>query len=191
MSAGGLRAVFLAERAMFHRLLVARLGGVEEAEEVLQDLWLKLDRAAGPVAEPVGYLYRMAANLATDRRRSAIRREAREAEWAEAQDHAHPDRAHSDMERALLARERLEEVEAALAAMPDRVATAFRLYRFEELPQKRVAERMGISLGRVEQLLQDAYRRLHARIGAGGGTGGGGSVHPRRLGSEEDDRHVR
>jgi RNA polymerase sigma-70 factor (ECF subfamily) len=180
----GLRAVFLAERATFLRLLVARMGSADEAEEVLQDLWLKLEQAAGPVAEPVGYLYRMAANLATDRRRSAIRREAREADWAEVQPASAE---HPGAERAMLARERLIEVEAALAAMPERVATAFRLYRFEELPQKLVAERMGISVSRVEQLLHDAYRRLHARTRLRGGGGAG----LRRLSGEEDDRHAR
>ena len=73
MSAGGLRALFLAERPMFRRLLVARLGSADEADDVLQELWLRLDRASGPVAEPLGYLYRMAANLATDRLSDTLR----------------------------------------------------------------------------------------------------------------------
>jgi RNA polymerase sigma-70 factor (ECF subfamily) len=172
MTESGLRAIFLAERPMFRRLLVARLGSAEEAEDVLQEVWLKIDQASRPVAEPVGYLYRMAANLATDRRRSMMRREMREADWAD----AHPEAAgHYDMERALMARERLAQVEAALATMPPRVATAFRLYRFEELPQKQIAAHMDISVSRVEQLLHDAYRRLHLRIG------GGDHAPPRRL----------
>ncbi|SEM76309.1 RNA polymerase sigma-70 factor, ECF subfamily [Sphingomonas gellani] len=182
MTQGGLRAIFLAERTQFRRLLIARTGSADEAEEVLQELWLKLDHAAGPVAEPVGYLFRMAANLATDRRRSATRREAREADWAGAQPDA---QAHPGMERAMLARERLAEVESALTTMPPRVSTAFRLYRFEELPQKQVAERMGISVSRVEQLLHDAYRRLHLAA-----TGGGDPRPPRRLSKKEDGRDV-
>lgn len=166
---------------MFRRLLVARLGSADEADDVIQELWLRLDQTRGPIAEPLGYLYRMAANLATDRRRGALRREARETAWAE----AHGDTgAAEDAERAMLARERLAEVETALAAMPERVAAAFRLYRFEELPQKQVAARMGISVSRVEQLLQDAYRRLYRRVGGGGGD-------PRRLPSKEERRDVR
>ena len=75
MTLGGLRAVFLAERAMLLRLLVARLGSVEEAEDALQDLWLKLETVTGgPIAEPLGYICRMANNIAVDRRRRAARR---------------------------------------------------------------------------------------------------------------------
>ncbi|MFX7785136.1 sigma factor, partial [Acinetobacter baumannii] len=73
---------FLAERPRLLRLLRARLGGEEDAEEALQDLWLRLESARpGPVAEPVAYLFRMANNLATDRRRSGLRRGALETAW--------------------------------------------------------------------------------------------------------------
>lgn len=155
---GGLRAIFLKDRPMLLRLLVARLGA-DEAEDALQDLWLKLEGgASGPVAEPSAYIYRMANNLALDRRRAAQRRVARDSGWADMQPAAAEQ---PDAERNLLSRERLIAVEAALAALPERVALAFRLYRFEELPQRRVAEQMGISVSAVEKLLHRAYRRIH------------------------------
>jgi DNA-directed RNA polymerase specialized sigma24 family protein len=76
MSAG-LKAVFLSERPMLLRLLTARLRDREVAEDVLQDLWVRLESAAsGPVADPAAYLFRMANNLAFDRRRSEARRSA-------------------------------------------------------------------------------------------------------------------
>ena len=53
MTEGGLKAVFLEERPMLMRLLVARLGSREEAEDALQDMWIKLDQlVAKPVAQP-------------------------------------------------------------------------------------------------------------------------------------------
>lgn len=174
----GLTAVFMKERAMLLRLLAARLGP-DEAEDALQDLWLKLEGAAsGPVAEPSAYLYRMANNLALDRRRAAQRRVARDSGWADVQ----PGAAElPDAERQLLSRERLAAVDAALAALPERVAQAFRLYRFEELPQRVVAERMGISVSAVEKLLHKAYRKIHDH-----GRGAVGIPAPRRLGGVED-----
>lgn len=44
MTEAGLKAVFLAERPMLLRLLAARLGNPADAEDALQDIWLKLDR---------------------------------------------------------------------------------------------------------------------------------------------------
>ena len=159
MSEGGLRAIFLAERAKFLRLLKARLGNAEEAEDALHDLWLKLERGTdGPIADPVSYLYRMVNNLATDIRRRAARRADRETGWLQGQSGAAEQ---PDPERTLIARERLAQVEATLTKLPDRVAMAFRLYRFEELPHKAIAERMGISVSGVEKLLHRAYQRIH------------------------------
>src|SRR5258708_14309384 len=74
MSDAGLRAIFVSERPTLLRLLTARLGSREEAEDALQDLWLKLESTpAGPIAEPASYIFRMANNLALDRRRAANR----------------------------------------------------------------------------------------------------------------------
>lgn len=176
----GLRAVFLADRPQLLRFLSARLGA-DEAEDALQDLWLKVEGgASGPVAEPSAYLYRMANNVALDRRRAAQRRVVRDSGWVDMQPGAQEQ---PDAERALLARERLRQVEAALAALPDRVAEAFRLYRFEELPQKRVAERMGISVSAVEKLLHRAYRRIHD----GGQKNIAEKIQSRRHSVEEHD----
>ena len=185
MTLGGLRAVFLAERAMLLRLLVARLGSVEEAEDALQDLWLKLETVTGgPIAEPVGYICRMANNIAVDRRRRAVRRVDRDTGWMETQSGADEQ---PDAERALIARERLARVEATLARLPDRVATAFRLYRFEDLPQKAIAERMGITVSGVEKLLHRAYLRIHVQRPDSGAD----VARARRLPHEEDQRDGR
>ena len=81
--ATGLSAIFMANRAALLRFLRAR-GAGDNAEDLLQDMWMKLEaKDLGPVSVPVPYLYRMANNLMLDRYRSAIRRERREQDWAE------------------------------------------------------------------------------------------------------------
>lgn len=158
MNNGGLQAIFLIERPMLLRLLHARLGSREEAEDSLQDIWLKLEKApAGPVGDPVAYLYRAASNHAIDRQRSALRRAMRDADWAGAQAGSSEQPA---IDRAMIGRERLKQIEDALAAMPPRMQHAFRLYRFEGLPRADIARQMAISVSAVEKLVQRAYRHI-------------------------------
>ena len=155
----GLRAVFLRERPILLRLLVARLGNLSEAEDALQDAWLKLDAVpSGPIANPAAYLFRMVHNAALDRRRAELSQSVRDGHWLGAQPTAGE---HPDAETALLARQRLQHVQAALATLPDQVGEAFRLFRLDGVPQKQIAQRMGLSLSAVEKLLQRAYRHIH------------------------------
>ena len=178
MSEGGLKAVFLAERAMLLRLIVARLGNQAEAEDALHDMWLKLDSLAPrPVAQPAAYLYRMAANIAADRRIAAMRGNVRDSAWLDVQPDADEI---PDAERTMLARERWGRVEAAMAAMPERMSAALRMFRLEELPHKQIAERLGISVSGVEKLLQRAYRQIHDA----GEAGSEDLRNPRRLEDE-------
>ena len=166
MADGGLRAIFLEQRAMLLRLLTARLGSRDDAEDALQDMWLRLDQLADrPVAQPAAFLFRVANNLATDRRIAGARRGAREAAWLDHQPGADD---LPDAERMLVARDQLALVEASIAAMPERMAMALRLYRIDGRPQRAIAETLGISVSGVEKLLQRAYRVIHARLGENG-----------------------
>ena len=161
MTAGGLEAVFLANRETLLRFLRAR-GGTDSAEDLLQEVWLRAATAeTGPIAEPLSYLYRTANNLMLDRHRSAVRGQRRDQQWSEAAGGAVPgvDDAPS-AERVLIARERLRTAEAALAALGDRAATVFRRYRIEGVSQRDIAAELGISLSAVEKDLQKAYRAM-------------------------------
>ena len=151
----GLKAIFLSERPMLLRLLTSRLRDPDLVEDVLQELWLKLDGAAsGPIADPAAYLYRMANNLAFDKRRSDVRRSAREGVWLSIQP---DDGDEPDAERALLARERLEKLQAAISALPERTSHIFRRYRIEGVPRRDIAIEEGISVSAVEKHLRRAY----------------------------------
>lgn len=178
MAEGGLTAIFLAQRPMLLRLLIARLGNRDDAEDVVQDMWLRIDQLGDqPVAQPAAFLYRVAANLATDRRIAAARRGARDTAWLDHQPEADDV---PDAERSLIARGEWRAVEGAIHDMPERMATALRLFRIEGQPQRAIAERLGISVSGVEKLLQRAYRRIHDRFEQVGGV----LDEPRRLDDE-------
>lgn len=182
MADDGLKAIFLTQRPMLMRLLASRLGSREEAEDALQDLWLRIDQASTPpIAQPAAFLYRMASNLATDRRIAASRRGARDAGWLDVQSAAEDI---PDPERETIARSQWRAVEGAIADMPERMAIALRMFRLEEQPQRAIADHLGISVSGVEKLLQRAYRKIHDRLGQSGEDIGG--AH--RLGIERDTK---
>ncbi len=162
MNDGRLQAGFLAQRLMLLRRAAARLGSADDAAAMLPDLWLRIDQLADqPIAQPAAFLYRIVANLATDRRIAAGRRGARETAWSDVQPLAGE---LPDPERWRAVRCDLLCVEQVIAAMPERMATALRMFRLDGQSQRAVAEHLGISVSGVEKLLQRAYRRIHDRL---------------------------
>ena len=134
----------------------------DEAEDILQDLFVKLEGLKpGPVAEPRAYLYRMAENLLYDRRRTAGWRTTREEAWVSSQLGATREAdGRPSAERALIAREELKLVSEALAALPDRTLRIFRLYRLDGLRQREIADALDVSVSSVEKHLRRAYEAV-------------------------------
>jgi RNA polymerase sigma-70 factor (ECF subfamily) len=160
MPAQSLQALFMASRPALLRFMQLRGASADEAEDLVQDLYLKLGGlSAGPIAEPRAYLYRMANNLLLDRRRAAIRRAGREELWSQAgpgaQDSSGAPATAAD--NALIARQQLHFVESALANLPERTSEIFRRFRIDGERQKHIAEELGISISAVEKHLQRAY----------------------------------
>lgn len=153
----GLARVLVDERPRLLRFLAAR-GAADEAEDVLHDLWQRLVATPQqPVADPVAYLFRAAENVLRDRRRSTVSRARRQQDWHDASSGEHEE---AMGERVLIARERLREAEAVLAAQGTRVSEVFRRYRLDGIGQAAIAREMGVSLSSVEKDLQKAYRAL-------------------------------
>ncbi|WP_230482951.1 RNA polymerase sigma factor [Sphingomonas sp. Leaf21] len=162
----GLEGQFMEARPLLRRLLAARLGSADEAEDALQDLWLRVSgMQGGHVEQPIPFLCRMATNLATDRRIAAARRGAREGAWEDVQPQSEE---YADPERIVAGRHELARAHARIAEMPERMRRAFTLFRFEEMPQRSIAEDMGITVSAVEKLLRRAYHFLQENDGVGG-----------------------
>lgn len=152
---GGLEAVYLDRRDALVRFLRAR-GAADQAEDLVQELWLKIC-AAPPtaVADPVSYLYRAANNLMISRHRSSARTERRDEEWVAAG--PQEDRSGED---AIVARQEIARAEQRLRALGHRVLDAFVLFRIDGMAQREIAAHLGISLSAVEKDLQRAYRAI-------------------------------
>jgi len=73
---------FEAQRARLTRLAYRMLGSVTEAQDAVQDAWLRWDRAGEGVADPAAWLVRTTTRLCIDRLRAAkAEREAYRGPW--------------------------------------------------------------------------------------------------------------
>ncbi|USI73415.1 RNA polymerase sigma factor [Sphingomonas morindae] len=174
MAGDSLAKAFEANRAALLRYVRAR-GAGDDADDLLQDLWLKLGGAGEVIVlDPLAYLYRMAHNLLLDRRRAALRRQRREERYGGEGDADESPSA----ERTLLARERLRAIEHLLAALGPRTDYIFRRFRVEGVGQRAIAQELGITVSAVEKHLQKAYRAILLAQRAEEGAADAAAVRP-------------
>ncbi|MGE5721815.1 MAG: RNA polymerase sigma factor [Sphingomonadales bacterium] len=166
----GLAALYLAHHRELLRFLTARTGDPHEAEDVMQELWLKVTAGQhGPVANGRAYLYRMAQNLVLDRVRERGRRVRRESAWhgvAFETDTSGADAAdrRSDIEDQLVEREEVARLASAIAALPEGARRAFRLHKIDGLSHGEVAAQLGISKSGVEKHIALAMKHLRRML---------------------------
>lgn len=179
LAGGGLVRTFTETRAALARYLSLRGATADEADDILQEVHLKLlAERIGPVAEPRAYLYRMTNNHFLGWRRSAGRRVRREEDWVDA--HSGEEREIDEqpsVEAHLIAREQLALLQRVLDGLPDRTRTIFRRFRIDGEPQRRIAADIGISISAVEKHLARAYEAIAAAKFRLDGDGG----DPRHL----------
>jgi RNA polymerase sigma factor (sigma-70 family) len=165
----GLAALYLQHRAELVRFLAARTGDREEAEDIVQELWLKVRGTdSGPVANGRAYLYRMAQNLVLDRLRERGRRNVRERLWQDEEIgfyRGEPADLRSNPEAEAAEREEVARVASAIAALPEGARRAFRLHKIDGLSHSEVARRLGISRSGVEKHIAVAMKHLRQRLG--------------------------
>lgn len=163
-----LMAAYLHKRADLVRFFTRRTGSPAAAEDLVQEIYLKIHAAPAPsdLRSPEAYLYRLGSNLMLDRMKQERRQAAREAGWVRATVGEGPEPAADEppADEAVASRQRLAAVVAALDELPAQTALAFRLHKFEGLPHSEVAARLGVSRSAVEKYMIAALRHLLARL---------------------------
>jgi RNA polymerase sigma-70 factor (ECF subfamily) len=141
------------------RFLFQRLGSAPLAHDLAQDICVKILEMDPPanVDNRRAYLFRMAANLATDH----MRGETRRAELlAQAARHLTDDDAVASPEQATLANQELKRVKSAIAELSDLDRRIFLLTRFEGKSQREIAALVGLSPTAVFKRLRTIMDRL-------------------------------
>ena len=168
MDGEGLGRVLAENRARLIRFFTSRTGSPDEAEDVVQEIWLHIQRAdCGPIANPLSYLHRVGMNLVIDRLRGGRRRTARDTAWADATttlagDEA-VDEAPSPFDQ-LAGREAAARAAAAIAALPPGARRVFTWHRVEGRSHAAIAAELGISRSAVEKHIAVALRHLRVSL---------------------------
>lgn len=138
-----LAEIFRNHNAALVRFLAIRIGSTADAQELMQEAYAKvlaLDRP-GAISLQAGYLWKIAVNLAIDRRRE---RASQERFMSAARASSAENREFS-AESTCEARERLEIVERAISELPPRCREAFILHVLQGLTFEEVGDKMEIS----------------------------------------------
>jgi RNA polymerase sigma factor (sigma-70 family) len=154
--------VWMEDYVVLKRQLARRLGSADLADDVMQDAYLRLQRMddVQPVQHPRTYLFRIALNVAADRRRSETRRLARsEIELLLRLEHDE-----LDPERIAEGRSAVRLLAEALQELSPRRRAIFVAARLEGIPHPEIAARFGISTRYLERELKQALDHCSERL---------------------------
>lgn len=161
--------LYAEKRANLVRFFAARLGSRAEAEDLVQDLYLRLTAmdATAPVDNPSALLHRIGSNLMLDRLRSQKRAGVRDSDWREINTtilagHEVADDPSAD--EVVAARQRLKALVEAVDDLPEKTRHAFQLHKLDGLSHAETARRMGISVSTVEKHISAALKTLTRRL---------------------------
>lgn len=162
--------IYLERRANLVRFFAARSGSPAIAEDLAQELYVKLaTRDPLVTAEnPIALIYRIATNVMLDRARGEARATAREAAWRRV---AHASVGAEDVvedvpaDEVVASRQRLRQLVEAVADLPPQMQRAFRLHKLEGKTHAQTAQAMGLSVKSVEKHISAALKALTAKLG--------------------------
>ncbi len=168
-SKAALLQAYLDQRVALVRFFTLRLKSAEAAEDLVQDIFLRISAldSAVEIHNPAAYLYRLGSNLMLDQIRGQRRASTREFAWRESHrtlsggEEVAEDR---PADEALAARQRLEAIVRIVEELPLQTQRVFRMHKFDGLSHSEVAQQLGISRSGVEKHVMAVLKRLAERL---------------------------
>jgi RNA polymerase sigma-70 factor, ECF subfamily len=137
-----------------HRFLGAQTANRTDADDLLQDAWLRIHLARHtyrPERPLLPWIYAIARRVRVDHYRTAVRTRSREERWDElAEERAAPE---SDARRA-------DQLEELLAPLSESQRETLELLKVAGMSLEEVAQATSCSVGSVKQKVHRAYEKL-------------------------------
>lgn len=131
-----------------------------QAEDIVQEAWIRFIPQQASAEQPAAYLYRIVRNLALDLIRSRSRELAHQVSPPAWLLPAHI----SDPAELCLHNMTLERLSRALEAMPENSRRALEMHRFGGCTLAEIAGHLNVSLTTTHRLLRDALVRLAREV---------------------------
>ena len=168
-SGSALIGLYLERRTDLVRFFAMRLRSVSAAEDLVQDIYVRLSGLEQPaeIQNPMAYLYRLGSNLMLDRLRGERRTAHRDGAWLDSQTTrvgTEEISAEPSAEAAVAARQRLALLTAAISELNPQTQRIFRMHKLEGLSHPEVAAQLGISRSAVEKHMMAALKHLLRRL---------------------------
>ena len=144
-----------------------RIRDPDDADDIVQTIFLKLLAVSGPITDLRAYVFQAARNALTEHwRREENERARLEQQFRAAQPASQTGDAWSPVDSALseddeeLTREIVRCVSAFAQSLPDAYREVVLAADFESIPQKKIAERLGQPYSSVKSRVQEGRRRI-------------------------------
>lgn len=145
------------------RTVIGLLHNKEDAEEITQDVFIKVFQSLSTFNGNAAFstwLYRIAINMSLN----YLKKKKRSQFWVGLSELIQLPSNEKQVEVVLSEKSEQSIIQSAIDNLPEKQKLAFVLAKYEELPQKQVAEILNISEGAVEQLLIRAKTNLKKRL---------------------------
>ncbi len=159
---------------LLRKIVTEMVADAFDTEEILQDVFAIVWRRAASFdarrGEPLGWIIRVARRRALDHLRKTSRRPVCSVRW-EPYTTRNPDTDLEPLEWAWSVESQVDSQDLGqqlgrlVEELPATQRDVLRLTYYEELSQRQIVARIGISLGRVKSCLAIAHRRLSERAG--------------------------
>ncbi len=155
------QALIEKHRKELHRFLLKRVACADTANDLLQDMFLRLVnlKSSEPVLNPRAFVYRIAANLATDhlrRNRESIELDAPEV--AKISDNK------GEPEHIVFSQQQIALCEKVLSEISPLSLKILVMSRFDGYTHKQIADELGISVSWVEKNIISALKQCKTAL---------------------------
>lgn len=164
-TANDIAALMQKHRCELLRFLSRRISCSETAQDIFQETFIRYAGYSGKdaVDNPRAFIFRIAANLATDHLRSRSRQPYQEPETDEY--FAECEASALSVERTAISQQELERLIQALSELPPKCREVFIMLRLKQYSYAQVEQELGISQTMILKYLNRALTHCRRRLG--------------------------